>query len=111
MCFLLVENKVDTTKVSLTLAGNLVKGEMAWMPYEKDGAIGTLKGTRAGDTLKLIYDYVIEGSTEQEEKWFLLKGNVLSAGKGELDDKKGVMSYKNPKKITFTTAFTNVACK
>ncbi len=111
MCFLLVENKVDSTKVSLKTAGNEVMGEMAWLPHEKDAAIGKLKGSRVGDTLKLTYDYVIEGSAQQEQKWFLLKDGALSMGEGELVDKNGKIEYKDTKKIKFGAPFTKVECK
>lgn len=111
MCFLLVENKVDSTKISLKVSGDDVTGEMAWQPHEKDGAIGKLSGKRVGDTLKLIYDYTIEGSAQQEEKWFLLQGEKLSEGNGELTEKKAVLVYKDTKKIKFDKSFTKVACK
>ncbi len=111
-CFLLVENKVDSTKVSLTIKGDDVKGEMAWLPSEKDGAIGRLSGKRFGDTLKTSYDYTIEGNVQQEEKWFLLKGDVLSSGEGELaPSKSGGLEYHDRKKIKFGAPFTKVDCK
>ena len=111
-CFLLVEFKVDTTRVSLTLNGTEAKGDMACLPYEKDAAIGTFKGTRSGDTLKTVYDYTIEGNVQQEQVWFLLKDNALSKGEGELEENKtGTLMYKDTKKIKFGAPFTKVDCK
>ncbi len=111
MCFLLVENKVDSTKISLKTVGNEVSGEMAWLPFQKDGAIGKLKGTKSGDTLRLTYDYTIEGAAQQDQRLFLLKDGVLTEGTGELVEKKGMLVFKDPKKIKFGKAFTKVDCK
>ena len=61
-CFRKLFNR-DVTDVQLTIVGDAITGSMNRLPYEKDSAKGTLKGTKnpAGE-FDLMYDYMIEGS-------------------------------------------------
>ena len=63
LCFELKEGK-DITTVKLILKGDEITGEMNWTPWEKDGAVGTLKGKKVGDEIVADYDYMIEGSNQ-----------------------------------------------
>jgi hypothetical protein len=101
-CFMSALNK-DTTRISLSVKGDKVEGTKVWRPFEKDGAIGTLKGTRSGNTLNTVYSYTIEGSKQSETIRFMLNGDKLTQAKGELEDLKsnGNMTYKDTTKITF----------
>ena len=101
-CFLHAENK-DTTRVSINIKGDAVEGAKAWQPHEKDGAIGTLKGTRKGNVLETEYSYEIEGSKQKQPLRFMLNGDKLTEAKAELMDtpKSGVLAYKDTTKITF----------
>lgn len=110
-CYLIAEGK-DSTTVSLTInADGTVTGTYDWLPWEKDGAHGTLSGKQEGEMLKLTYDYMIEGSNQQEEKIMKLSGDQLSDGEGELTEGEGgMMKIKDASKLTWKP-FTKVDCK
>jgi hypothetical protein len=112
-CFLSAENK-DTTRVSISIKGDVVEGSKTWQPYEKDGGAGTLKGTRKGNVLETEYAYMIEGSKQKQPIRFLLNGDKLTEAKGELEDTKvsGVLAYKDTTKLTFEggALLTKVDC-
>ena len=111
-CFLKAENK-DTTTVSLTIKGSEVTGKMACLPYEKDAAVGTLKGTKDGELLKVVYNYTIEGNEQSEEKQFKLQGDKLLEGVGELLDPKddGHSTIKDASKLKFDEVLKKITCK
>ena len=44
-CYLFAQNK-DTTTVNLAINSNKISGKMHWNPWQKDGAIGNLTGTK-----------------------------------------------------------------
>jgi uncharacterized protein YcfL len=109
LCFVEAIGK-DSTLVSITINGDAVEGKMNWLPYEKDGAIGTLKGKKVGDVITADYAYVIEGSEEVEEKVFVLQGDKLQIKEGELEDKNGKLVMKFPEKAKVTSILTKVDC-
>lgn len=109
-CF---EEKIgkDITTVKLAINGDVVTGEMEWLPYEKDGAVGTLKGKKVGDEIIVDYDYVIEGSNQSEEKIFKLDGEKLLVKEGELtEDKSGKLIMKDPTGAKFSQTLLKVKC-
>jgi hypothetical protein len=112
-CFLHALNQ-DTTFVSLTIDGTKVTGDMNWQPYEKDGAIGTLSGTKtpAGE-LDLNYAYTIEGSNQTEAKIMKIEGNKLYIKNGELIDpgNDGNLKYKDITKAVYSEVLEMVECK
>ena len=86
---------------------------MVWQPYEKDGAIGTLSGTLHGDTVVADYDYMIEGSQQQEEKFMLLKGDslqVLSAPLKEVTGKVIRLVVKDKKLLKVSSTLHKAEC-
>ncbi len=109
-CFLLVTNQVDSTTVSLTQEGDSITGTMHYNPYARDGAIGTLKGTKTGSTITAIYNYVIEGSSQKEEKIMELSGTSLLIKTGALNDVNGVMTIANKATATVKDTMHMVAC-
>jgi hypothetical protein len=102
----------DTTWVQLTITvDGSVSGTYDWIPYEKDSARGTLSGKKEGDLLKLTYDYMIEGSQQQEEKLMKLTGDQLADGEGELvEGEGGMLKLKDPASVAFQP-MTKVDCK
>lgn len=108
-CFMEAIGK-DTTIVTFSVLDGKVEGEMRWLPYEKDGAVGTIKGTISGETITVDYDYVIEGSQQVEEKIFVLQGDKLLEKSGELEDKNGKLVMKDPAKATIGATLTKVNC-
>ncbi len=109
VCYLMALNK-DTTTVSIIIDGNNVKGKMHWNPWQKDGALGTLKGTKNGDTLSVLYDYIIEGSSQKEEKIFVLQGDKLTELQAPLELKDDVMVVKNKATLKVKNILNKVNC-
>ncbi len=113
MCFLSALNR-DTTTVTLVFDGDKVTGEMNWLPWEKDGATGTLKGTKNADgELELMYNYVIEGSEQSETKVMKIENGDLMIKVGELVDPKnnGNLKFKDVKKAKYKETLKRVSCK
>ncbi len=111
LCFELKEGK-DLTTVKLIMKGDEIRGEMNWAPWEKDGAVGTLKGKKVGNEIVADYDYVIEGSNQSEEKIFKIEGDKLLIKEGELiEGKDGKLIMKDPAKATFKETLVKVNCK
>lgn len=79
---------------------------------EKDGAHGTLKGTKEGDIITALWSYTVEGSEQQEEVVFKITGDKAAKGNGELTEtKSGVLKLKDPAKVDWTAeVFTRVNC-
>lgn len=96
LCFVKNFNK-DVTTVTLTVSGDKVVGRMDWVPFEKDSARGTLSGTLANGEMNLLYDYMIEGARQTEEKIMKIEDGKLFIKHGELLDPKynGNLIYKD----------------
>ena len=107
-CYLYAKNK-DTTAVSLTINGTFVSGKMHWNPYEKDGAVGTLKGTIKNDTIVAEYAYMIEGNNQLEEKVFVIKDENLQELFGDMTELNGKMMIKNPKTAVVKNLLTKTS--
>lgn len=110
LCFLMAEGK-DTSTVKLEINGTEVSGEMNWIPWEKDGARGTLKGTKEGDIIKATWSYMIEGSNQAEAIEMKLEGDKLMRKVGELIDKDGVSVMKDPANAPYQETFMKVNCQ
>ncbi|MBI5913795.1 MAG: hypothetical protein HY842_00315 [Bacteroidetes bacterium] len=109
-CYIRADGQ-DTTSASITVAADgTVSGTYDWAPWEKDGAHGTLSGKKEGDMLHVTYDYVIEGSNQQEQMMFKMTGEQLAEAQGELVDEGGVLKLKDPANVKYLT-FQKVACK
>jgi hypothetical protein len=113
-CFLKAENR-DTTLVKIRiLSSDDVRGEMMWLPWEKDGAVGSLTGKlNSNNELELIYDYVIEGSSQTEVKIMKIENQKLYIKVGELEDKKndGNLTYKDASKAEYKEVMDKMECK
>ena len=112
-CFSKIFNR-DVTDVQLTIAGDTVTGIMNRLPYEKDSARGTLKGSKnAAGELDLIYDYMIEGKEQTETKIMKIEGEKLMIKVGELLDSNndGHLIYKDVSKAKYLENLERVDCK
>lgn len=99
-CYMGVTGK-DT--VFVTIDDNLVTitGKMASKNSEKDSNKGTLSGFKAGDTLKLTYEFASEGTAgNKNDMYFLQTKDGLSEGIGERDAETGT-KYASENKIKF----------
>lgn len=66
--------KSDTINLSMQIDSNqLVKGELAYLFFEKDRSKGTFEGQMFGDTLKGVYTFASEGKESKREIVFLKK--------------------------------------
>jgi hypothetical protein len=101
----------DITAIELTTVGEAVTGYYAWEPFEKDGGRGSLKGTKTGDVITAIFEYMVEGSIQSEEVMFKLEGDKLMQASAPLKDVKGVSIIKDKTKIDWTKeVFATVDC-
>lgn len=106
--------KQDVTDIKLTVTGNIVTGIMNWIPYQKDGARGTLKGSKnAAGEMDLMYDYMIEGNQQTETKRMKIEGGKLLVKVGELLDPKynGHLIYKDVNQAKYSEILDSVTCK
>ena len=102
---------VDSTIVNLEISGNKVIGRMDWIPAEKDSGRGTLEGTIDGNVATLLYSYTIEGSEQQQEEIFEIRGDELAIKIGELaEDQNMVLRFKNPDTAVFRDVLPRVPC-
>ena len=104
----------DVTNVQLIISGDHVNGFMNWIPYQKDSARGTFKGTQnqIGE-LDLIYDYMIEGNLQSEIKIMKIENEKLWFKKGELIDLKndGHLVYKDVSQAKYEDGLEKADCK
>jgi len=82
-CFLHALNK-DSTFLQISLQNGKATGKFYWLPDQKDRANGVLEGTYAGDTIRVNYHYMIEGSIQDEEKVFVWERDSISVLYGPL---------------------------
>jgi hypothetical protein len=104
----------DITDIQLTIAGDVVTGVMNWIPYQKDGARGTLKGTKnAAGEFDLMYDYMIEGSQQTETKIMKIEDGKLLVKVGELLDPNydGRLIYKDVNQAKYSEILDKIDCK
>jgi hypothetical protein len=85
----------DTTRLTLIYNGSKVVGKLAWVPWEKDAAIGSLLGTISGDTIVAEYNYVQEGEQATEEKIMVREGNDILIMGGELEQRGKMFVIKD----------------
>lgn len=112
-CFYAEVDK-DTTEVNLNVTGSQVTGTMSWIPFEKDRAVGKLKGAvNAAGELDLMYDYMIEGNQQTETKVMKIENDQLMIKRGELIDLKndGHLVYKDVATATYKETLPKVECK
>ena len=105
--------KQDITDVKLVFAGDIITGVMNWVPYQKDSARGTLKGTKnqAGE-FDLMYDYMIEGNQQTETKRMKIENGKLLIKIGALLDpnNNGNLVYKDVNQAKYSEMLEPVDC-
>lgn len=124
-CTIVNQRTVDSTGASILTADTIKtcfrfdKGEMhhwiaitrvndsAWgtlhYNYEgKDGANGDFTGNFAGDTLRMLYNGVMEGNLIPREVIFVVSGDKLHEAQGmQEEDQNGVYRYQHKKLLEF----------
>lgn len=82
---------------------NVVIGTLEYKNFEKDSSKGELEGKMNGDTLIAHYKFSSEGTTSVSQVAFLIKGDIVVEGFGEMEEKDGAMVFKNLSDIKFDT--------
>ena len=102
----------DTVNIRIMAMGSTVTGEAVFQYAGKDKNTGTLNGEMKGDTLVASYKFMSEGKESVRQVAFLKKGDSLSEGYGESEEKAGSMVFKNISNIKFTgNALVKMDCK
>lgn len=108
----------DRYTLRLNLDGESARGELKFLPAEKDSKVGKFEGTvgavdkimmaRRGDVL---WDTLAEGMNTKEELKFIFGEGVASIGFGEMMDRgDGVYVYKNKDNVSYNLELMDVAC-
>jgi len=105
-------NGRDTIFLKLEKFPNVVTGILKYKLYEKDANHGELDGKLYGDTLIADYKFESEGKESIRQVAFLIKGNIIKEGYGDMEEKRGKMVFKNTGHINFNNGLqlNEIAC-
>lgn len=105
-------NARDTVFLKLERFPNVVTGILKYKLYEKDANHGELDGKLYGDTLIADYKFESEGKESIRQVAFLIKGNIIKEGYGDMEERKGRMIFKNTDHINFNNGLqlNKIAC-
>src|SRR5690606_5835636 len=100
-CYLFSNGK-DSIRMTYQIHENEVEGWLNYDFFEKDGSIGEIEGEISGDTLKLEFEFLAEGTISEQQVYFLKKEDKLFRGSGEMYmDNDSVMIYRTPSQLSF----------
>lgn len=110
-CFLRVDGTAqqDSTFVQIQFKGDSIEGIYNWIPYEKDGRKGTLKGKRVEDTLDVVWSYVQEGISDTLHTVFILEKDILKQQPFMINQENGREALD--KNATFDIEYNEVPCR
>src|SRR5690606_25093234 len=91
----------STISFEITDIGDSILGNLEYSFSGKDRNFGTFKGNLKGDKLFGTYTFMSEGMESSREVAFLVKGNQLIEGYGELDN--GGTIFKNRDSVSYTS--------
>lgn len=106
-CFELREGK-DVAYVRLHIEGNAVSGDFLNLPYEKDAAIGTLRGTLQDSLIAAKWFFTQEGIDDTIAVAFQLAGRSLLRQEWAIDSVTG-RYILNPS-APFVYTYTQIPC-
>ena len=108
-CYLRTEGTElqDSFVVKLVVDGHNVSGEMKYLPWQKDASIGTLKGTKTNNILKLTWTYWQEGMETMEKVAFKLEDDKAHQQLPAYND-RGEMYL--PENAEYRDVYTLVDC-
>lgn len=94
----------DTTYLKFIVQSDRVTGSMSWMPYEKDARRGTITGTKTGETINAVWNFMQEGVTDSVKVSFSMSGNKLMQQEFTTDTATGrqVLTADAPYSIQYT---------
>ena len=93
--------KKDSAFLQFTVADEVVDGLLDYKWFEKDHNSGKITGKMNGDTLIANYTFMSEGVESVREVAFLKKGSDWVEGSGPVEEKQGVVSFKDRSKLSF----------
>lgn len=85
----------------ITIADNLVTGDLLIEYYQKDKNTGKINGEMKGDTLYAEYTFMSEGLNSIREVAFLKNGNELTEGFGDVEERSSKTVFTNKAKLKF----------
>ena len=112
-CFISILDK-DTAKLELNVTGDRFEGFLYYLPFESDSSLGSYEGTVHGDTLKGMFRFISEGLVSYEEVYFLMDGNKLKEGVGELEFRNDTtVVFNHQKAVSYgeSYVFEKLECK
>jgi hypothetical protein len=115
-CYQLITKTKDVFSCQLTQDAKGISGYYAWVPNQKDSGSGILRNVKkvGKDTLSTEFLYMIEGSTQVEEKYFIVSADKIVELSGELTEVKGSnpikLVLKDKKKLKPSAILAKVDC-
>lgn len=100
-CFNSVIGK-DTIWLKLEVFPNVVTGILKYEFSEKDNNIGTIEGKLEGNKIFADYTFISEGKESVRSVAFLLNGDTVIEGFGEMIEVDGKLTFKNKDEIDFS---------
>jgi len=107
MCFLRLDGtkNQDSTYVFIRLKGDSVSGVHHWVPNLKDARRGVITGTKRGDTIDVVWNYMQEGVSDTLHTLFLLQdGYLKQQAYAVTEEGKQVWDKDAPFDITYKPA-------
>jgi hypothetical protein len=103
----------DTATLFLNIIGNAVTGKLVYNHYQKDDNTGSLKGELRDNHIYADYLFQSEGGTATRAVAFRIQDTLLLEGSGEVEERDGKMSFRNPDQLRFDTThpFRKVDCR
>ncbi|OAQ40536.1 hypothetical protein A5893_06195 [Pedobacter psychrophilus] len=103
-CFRAISN-TDTATLNYDQNGKKVVGELTFKFKDKENTSGTVIGEFKGDTLFVDYTFKLKGTEYKNPQVFLMQGNNLLQGAGELEVYVGRTYFKKSVPIIFKNGF------
>jgi hypothetical protein len=99
----------DTSAVTLVIKANSVSGLYSDYPYQKDARVGTITGTKNGDTIKGVWRYQQEGIEDSIRFEFILQGRRMLQRNTSLDMHSGREFLSDT--AAFSRIYMQVSCE
>ncbi len=99
-CYLAVSN-ADSAMLSIGKENVKTVGKLAFNFSEKDDTNGSVSGEFNGDTLFVEYAFKYKGTKYSNPQVFLMKGDSLVQGHGDMRTMLGRTYFEDHSKITF----------
>ena len=109
-CYIMIQGK-DTATLELTVADSTVSGNLNFKRFEKDSNQGTIDGVIRDGLILANYAFQSEGRRSVREVVFLMRGESLLEGYGEIEVKGDSAKFVNITGLKFLpTPFIKTNC-